>query len=79
MSLFTEWIKQIIREQRLRKRFPGSVIHSGAIADDDSFLEQYSVLFRNVVLIDSTLGAYSYVQKNSSIFSAEVWAFLLHS
>ena len=69
------WIKQIIREQFLRKRFPRSVFYSGATADKESFLGEYSVLFRNVALLDSRLGAYSYVQANSVICNAEVGQF----
>jgi len=71
----TAWIKQIIREQFLRKRFPRSVFYSGATVDKGSFLGEYSVLFRNAALLDSSLGAYSYVQANSIICNGEVGKF----
>lgn len=71
----TAWIKQFIRRQLLRKRFPHSVFYSGATVDKDSFLGEYSVLFRNAALLDSSLGAYSYVQANSIICNAEVGKF----
>lgn len=64
-----------MRERRLRNRFPRSVIYSGAMADQGSALGDYSVLFRNVSLKDSVLGAYSYVQSGSVIFNAEVGPF----
>ena len=75
MTIFFEWIKQIIRERRLRKRFPHSVFYAGAIADKGSSLGTHSVLFRNAVLMGSDLGAYSYVQSNSAIYNADVGPF----
>lgn len=75
MTSFTAWIKQIIREQRLRKRFPRSVFYSGAVADKASFLGEYSVLFHNTALLGSVLGAYSYVQSDSIICNAEIGPF----
>lgn len=75
MTSFSERIQQIVRERRLRKRFPHSVFHAGAIADTDSSLGAYSVLFCNAVLMSSDLGAYSYVQSNSAIYYADVGPF----
>lgn len=75
MSSLFAWAKQIIREKRLRRRFPQSVIHAGAIANNGSTIGEYSVLFRNATLLDSTLGAYSYVQSNTLICNAEIGPF----
>jgi acetyltransferase-like isoleucine patch superfamily enzyme len=75
VTSFVAWAKQIIREQRLRKRFPRSVIHAGAIANKDSIIGEYAVMFRNATLLDSTLGAYSYVQADSVICNTEVGPF----
>jgi acetyltransferase-like isoleucine patch superfamily enzyme len=71
----TAWIKQIIREQRLRKRFPRSVIHAGAVADRNSVLGEHSVLFCKATLLDSILGAYSYVQSGTVVCNVEIGAF----
>jgi acetyltransferase-like isoleucine patch superfamily enzyme len=51
------------------------VIHAGATADSSSELGDYSVLFRNVRLTGSSLGAYSYVQENSALYRTEVGPF----
>lgn len=75
MTSFVEWIKQIIREQRLRNRFPRSVIYSGVKVSRASLLGGNSVLFRNTILSDSVLGAYSYVQTQSAIYNAEIGSF----
>lgn len=75
MRSFIAWIQQIIRERHLRKRFPRSVFYSGAMANNGSMLREYSVLFRNVLMMDSTIGAYSYVQSNSVICNAEIGPF----
>lgn len=68
-------LKQWTRELILRRRFPNATIHSGAIADKKTRLADYSVLFRDVVLLDSVLGAYSYVQARSAIYSADIGPF----
>lgn len=75
MTPLIAWIKQIIREKHLRRRFPRSVIHAGAIANKGSAIGDYSVLFRNATLLDSILGAYSYVQSNTLICNAEIGSF----
>lgn len=69
------WIKQTIREWRLRRRFPMSTIHAGVIMDSTSKIAPYSVLFRNVVFLDSTLEKYSYIQANSVINNAQIGPF----
>lgn len=65
-------IKKIIREWILRRRFPKSVIYSGAMVDKKSQLSVHSVLFANVIFMDSSLGMYSYVQAHSVICNAKI-------
>ncbi len=69
------WFKTFIRRAILRKKFPTSVIHSGATADQLSVLGEYSVLFQDVALISSNLGAYSYIQSRSVICNAKIGRF----
>jgi len=45
------------------------------MANRGSALGDYSVLFRNAILSDSILGAYSYVQSGSAIYNAEIGPF----
>lgn len=59
----------------LRKKFPMSVIHAGALLDQASVLKRHSVIFRDVILTNSTLGAYSYVQSATAIYNAEIGPF----
>ena len=68
---FIASLKSNIRLYQLRKKFPKSVIHSGVIMDKESMLGEYSVLFKNVTLIDSNIGAFSYVQSGTTILCAE--------
>lgn len=70
-----ELARRVLYELRLRRRFPRSVIHRGAMADKGSTLGEFSVLFSDAKLENSWLGAYSYVQSGSVIYSAEVGAF----
>jgi acetyltransferase-like isoleucine patch superfamily enzyme len=75
LKLLLAWAKVCIREALLRKKFPSSVIHTGATVDKTSDLGEYSVLFQNVAVINTHLGAYSYVQTNSTICNAEIGKF----
>ena len=68
-------VKSYIQAILLRKKFPTSVIHSGASLDHSSILGEYSVLFRDAALINSSLGAYSYVQSESVICNATIGRF----
>jgi acetyltransferase-like isoleucine patch superfamily enzyme len=70
-----EWARQILYTNRLRRRFPGSVIYHGAVADGGCVLGENSVLFRGAVLTESKLGAYSYVQSGSAVYNAEIGSF----
>ena len=72
MKSLVALLKQIVSDRKMRKRFPNSVIHQGAMADLDSNLGKYSVLFRDVYLSATQLGDYSYVQSDSMICNAEI-------
>jgi acetyltransferase-like isoleucine patch superfamily enzyme len=43
--------------------------------DQASILDRHCVIFRDVTLVRSTLGAYSYVQSATAIFNAEIGSF----
>jgi acetyltransferase-like isoleucine patch superfamily enzyme len=70
-----EWARQILYTNRLRRRFPCSVIYHGAVADQGCVLGEHSVLFRGTRLIGSALGAYSYVQAGSAIYNSDIGPF----
>lgn len=70
-----ETLRKAISRWRLKQRFPKSVIHTGATADRLSTLGDFSVLFRDVTLMQTHLGAYSYVQSGSVICNAEIGKF----
>ena len=72
--LLTEF-RLAIRERRQRAQFPRSVIHAGAVVGDGSSMGDYAVLFRDSVLFDSALGAYSYAQAASAIYNADIGPF----
>lgn len=69
------YFKSYIRSAILRKKFSSSVIYPGACLDRFSVLGECSVLFRDVAFINSTLGAYSYVQAKSVVCNAEIGKF----
>ena len=75
MNSWSILFKSIIRRFFLRRRFPSSVIYHGATANESCVFGKFSVLFRDVILIDSTLGAHSYVQSNTLVCNAEIGPF----
>ena len=75
MKFLLARVKRAMRERRQRARFPRSVIHAGAVVGDGSSMGDYAVLFRDVVLLDSVIGAYSYVQAASAIYNADIGPF----
>lgn len=75
MNFWMEPIKAVLRRFILRRRFPDSVIYPGAVANHGSILGKHSVLFRDAIMVDSTLGAYSYVQSRTAIYNADIGPF----
>lgn len=69
------WVKAYFKLIFLRRKFPTSVIHDGVYMDKLSEVGEYSVLFRNTVLMNSILGAYSYIQANSVINDSDIGRF----
>lgn len=69
------WLKSSLRTFLLRRKFPSCVIYPGATADRCCILGPHSVLFRDVVLMNSNFGAFSYVQSGSALYNVEVGPF----
>ena len=75
MKIVPIFFRRALYEFRLKYRFPRSVIYSGATADASSHLGDWSVLFSNSCLVDSSLGKFSYIQENTSLYGADVGPF----
>ncbi len=69
------WIRRVLAERDLRRRFPAAVVYSGASADRESDLGRNAVLFQDAALCRSSLGAFSYVQSGTTINNADVGPF----
>lgn len=68
-------LRRLVHEYRLKRRFRNSVIHPRVTLDASSTIGDHAVLFSRVRLVDSKLGAYSYVQENSVLYAADVGPF----
>jgi len=75
MRAALERLRRAVSLRQLRRRFPDSVIYSGVAASDDSILGRFSVLFGDVTVLSSAVGAYTYVQARTELFNAEVGPF----
>ena len=56
-----QWLKWIIRSRKLIRRYPTLKIGSMAEISHSCSFGQYNVIYKNAVIIDSSLGDYSYV------------------
>lgn len=68
------YLKMVYRLNKTRKAFPDSVIYEGVVVDQSS-LEKYSVLFRDVYVYLSKIGKHTYIQKKTSIYKTDVGPF----
>ncbi len=75
MRDFFALAKACVRVYFLRRKFPLSVVYSNVVVDSYSILNQNSVLFKEVTLLNSSLGAYSYIQSGSVVSNAEIGPF----
>ncbi len=75
MRAALESLRRVISLRQLRRRFPASVIYSGVTASGDSILGRFSVLFNDVTVLSSQVGAYTYVQARTGLFNAEIGPF----
>lgn len=67
LSGFQEQLKFI----RLQNQNPNCKFYPGVQAINSTF-EGFNVLFKDVVISDSSLGVHTYIQKKSAIFNAEI-------
>lgn len=59
----------------LQNRFPTCRFYDGATVDPRSSLGKYNVLFQNTIVVNSSLGDHTYVQKDSNILNCRIGRF----
>jgi len=60
---------------RLQLQHPTCVFHPGVVVDKTSTLSNYNVIFRNAVVLGSSLGDHTFIQENALINSATIGKF----
>lgn len=70
-----KWIRCVCRISVLRRRNRSCVIYSGVSVCPETALGVSTVLFNNVVLFCSRIGAHGYIQKDSVVYNAEIGPF----
>jgi virginiamycin A acetyltransferase len=70
-----EFLAAQILRARLRAKHPSSRFHPGVMVDNISILGNFNVLFRNVVVLDSSLGDHTFIQENALIVKASIGKF----
>lgn len=60
---------------RLKAAHPTCIFHPGVYVDQQSVLGRYNVIFPNTLILNSTIGHHTIVQKNSRVFHADVGKF----
>lgn len=74
ITFFIRYLKMVYRLNKTRKAFPDCVIYEGVVVDQSS-LDKYVVLFRDVYVYLSKIGKHTYIQKKTSIYNTEVGPF----
>jgi acetyltransferase-like isoleucine patch superfamily enzyme len=70
-----DWLILPVLITRYQNKYPTCRFHSGATIDSSSLLGKYNVIFKNVSIINSTIGDHTFVQHDSSIHHADVGKF----
>jgi acetyltransferase-like isoleucine patch superfamily enzyme len=71
---FRKYISNLRRRYRLGKSYPSCQFHEGTDCLN-SVLDGFNVLFQDVMLVHSTLGEHTYIQKGSTICNAKIGKF----
>ena len=69
------YFKNIIVYCLLKRKFPQSIVYKGSFVDTNSKLGKNSVIFSGVILQNSVVGDYSYIQSKSILTHTEVGKF----
>lgn len=69
------FFKRIIKFWILVKKFPKSKIYYGVNMDRNSIISKKTVLFPNVILQNTKVGEYTYIQSNSVVLSSNIGKF----
>jgi phosphonate metabolism protein (transferase hexapeptide repeat family) len=69
------YLKGLSKHASNQRRFRTCNLHDGVAIDSSSTLGRYNVLFKNVSLINSTIGDHTFVQKNTAINCADIGKF----
>lgn len=60
---------------RLQMKYPTCRFASGVVVNGASMLGNYNTLFRNAIVLDSTIGDHTFIQENALIISATIGKF----
>lgn len=72
--LFIQSVRKHYQIVKLQKHNPDCKFYSGTDVTKTTF-EGFNVIFKDVVISSSSLGAHTYVQKKSTIFNAQIGRF----
>lgn len=68
-------LKEPFLQAHYRQRFKESIFYRGVRIDELSKMGRFNVLFSNATVINSTIGDYTFIQRNSFINCAEIGKF----
>ena len=74
-AYFVERVASLVSRTRLQQKYPSCRFYPGAVVNDTSTLGMYNVLFRNALLLDSSIGDHTFIQKNSIVNHATIGKF----
>lgn len=75
MSLIKSALKGLVMPLLFRFRYPTCIVHYGAIVGAGSKLGRFNVIFKDAIIIESTLGDHTYVQQRTTVSNADIGKF----
>jgi acetyltransferase-like isoleucine patch superfamily enzyme len=73
--MIIDYLGRITHVMRIRHRFPKSIIHKHVKIDGSSRLDEFSIIFPEVRILNSVVGSFSYVQEGGFINSTDIGPF----
>jgi len=75
MTDLLQTVRRCVRLFKTRSRFPQARIHDQVVVDRKSQLGMNVVLFSRVNVVESDIGAYTYIQADTTCYDAEIGPF----
>ena len=75
MTIILNFLLKYVSWRKIQLKFPMAMIYRGATVSDSSSLSPNSVIFSGAQIVDSSIGKYTYVQRETFVLCADLGPF----